>query len=109
VYIEGLIDAWQMAREVGDSERREKYRVTLVRALRSVMQLQFVDDVDLFYVVDPSKIVGGIRTTEYDNEIRCDNVQHPLMGILKILKLFEETEYEKVGGDTPVPRPDASP
>lgn len=108
VYIEGLIDAWQMARDVGDGERRDKYRVTLVRALRSMMQLQFVDDVDLFYVADPTKIVGGIRTTEYDNEIRCDNVQHPLMGILKILKLFEDKEYENVAGDAGAPAPAAS-
>ena len=81
--------------EVGDAPRRETYRVSLVRGLRSMMQLQYVDDVDMFYVTDPTKIVGGIRTTEYDNDIRCDNVQHPLMGIIKILRLFTEAEYEK--------------
>lgn len=93
VYIEGLIDAWQFARDVGDEARKEKYRVALIRGIRSMMQLQFVDDVDLFYVVDPTLIVGGIRTTEYKSDIRCDNVQHPLMGIIKVLRMFEADEY----------------
>jgi hypothetical protein len=93
VYIEGLIDAWQFAREVGDVEREERYRVALVRAVRSMMQLQFVDDVDLFYVADPTLVVGGLRTSEYDNEIRCDNVQHPLMGIIKMIRMFAPDDY----------------
>lgn len=95
VYIEGLIDAWQFAREVGDATREERYRVSLVRAIRSMMQLQFVDDVDLFYVADPTLVVGGLRTAEYDNEIRCDNVQHPLMGIIKIIRMFEADDYAR--------------
>ncbi len=97
VYIEGLIDAWRQAKDLSDATRREKYRVALVRALRSMMQLQFVDDVDTFYVADPKPVLGGLRTSEYNNDIRCDNVQHPLMGILKILKLFEEAEYRNAG------------
>jgi hypothetical protein len=73
-----------------------------------MMQLQYVDDVDMFYVTDPTKIVGGIRTTEYDSDIRCDNVQHPLMGILKILRLFEDKEYESVAGEGGTVAPVAS-
>ncbi len=97
VYIEGLIDAWQFARDVGDDARRQKYRVALIRGIRSMMQLQFVDDVDLFYVGDPKLIVGGIRTTEYKSDIRCDNVQHPLMGIIKVLRMFGADEYADAG------------
>ncbi len=97
VYIEGLIDAWQFARDLGDADRREKYRISLLRGIRSMMQLQFVDDVDMFYVEDPKYVVGGIRTSEYRNEIRCDNVQHPLMGIIKVLRMFEASEYGGAG------------
>ena len=97
VYIEGLIDAWQFARDVGDEARKEKYRVALIRALRSMMQLQFVDDVDMYYVEDPTLIAGGIRTTVYKSDIRCDNVQHPLMGIIKLLRMFEADEYGDAG------------
>jgi hypothetical protein len=57
------------------------------------MQLQFVDDVDMYYVSKRKVVQGGIRTNIFDNSIRCDNVQHPLMGIIKILRMFEQTEY----------------
>ena len=96
VYIEGLIDAFRMAREVDDKARTEAYRLALVRAMRSQLQLQFVDDVDMFYVDEAHRkwVRGGVRTTVYNNEIRCDNVQHPLMGILKVLREFGDSDYE---------------
>jgi hypothetical protein len=93
VYIEGLIDAWQLARDLGDGERRELYRLALIRGIRSMMQLQFVDDVDMFYVRDRKSVEGGIRTTLFDNRIRCDNVQHPMMGIIKVVRMFDASEY----------------
>lgn len=95
VYLEGLIDAFVLAREAGDQSRMESYRRAINRGLRSVMQLQFVDEVDMFYVSPPMRLYveGGIRTTVYDNEIRCDNVQHNYMAILKILRVFEEDDF----------------
>ena len=93
VYLEGLIDAHQMAKAVGDSGRQEKYRRSIIRGLRSVMQLTFLDDVDLYYVHQKDKVLGGVRETVYDNEIRVDNIQHNLMGILKILRDFESDDY----------------
>jgi hypothetical protein len=95
VYIEGLIDAYRMAKETGDKSRSEAYRVALVRAMRSLLQLQFVDDVDLYYIPESERryVRGGLRTTVYNNEIRIDNVQHPLMGILKVLRTFEDDDY----------------
>jgi len=95
VYLEGLIDAFELARATGDEKRSERYRQAIRRGLRSVMQLQFVDEVDMFYVPDAlrQRVRGGIRTTVYNNEIRCDNVQHNLMGTLKILQGFDEADY----------------
>jgi hypothetical protein len=93
VYIEGLIDAWQLAVAVGDKTRAESYRRALARGLRDLMQLQFVDDDDLFYVTDPEMTRGGVRTTVFRSEIRVDNVQHGLMGLLKILDLFGPDQY----------------
>ena len=93
VYLEGLIDAHQMAKAVGDSGRQEKYRRSIIRGLRSVMQLTFLDDVDLYYVHQKDKVLGGVRETVYDNEIRVDNIQHNLMAILKILRDFESDDY----------------
>ena len=98
VYLEGLIDAFQLARQTSDNKRTNAYRIAVVRGLRSVMQLQFIDDIDMFYISESKRknARGGIRTTVYDNQIRCDNVQHNLMAILKILDAFEQDDYKGI-------------
>ncbi|MEE2789455.1 MAG: hypothetical protein VX589_19105 [Myxococcota bacterium] len=93
VYIEGLIDAYQLAVFKADEVRSERYRTALIRGLRSLMQLQFFDDLDAYYISQRAQVLGGIRTTVYDNRIRVDNVQHGLMGVLKILRIFAPTDY----------------
>jgi len=93
VYLEGLIDAFVMARDTGDEERMATYRQTICRGLRSVMQLTFKDDVDMFYVTMRNRAFGGVRETVYVNEIRVDNVQHNLMGIIKILREFTDEDF----------------
>jgi hypothetical protein len=93
VYLEGLIDAFALARSIGDTKHQEKYRRAIVYGLRSSMQLQFQDDIDMFYVSNRRRLRGGIRTTVYDNAIRVDNVQHVLMGVQKILREFKESDY----------------
>ncbi len=93
VYLEGLIDAFELARRIGDHERQERYRRALVWGLRSVMQLTFLDREEAFYALAPERCVGGTRTSVYRNEVRCDNVQHSLMAILKILDRFEDADF----------------
>lgn len=93
VYLEGLIDAWRLARDTGDAARQERYRRTIVRGLRSVTQLTFLDDTDMFYVSRRAQVFGGVRTTVYDNAIRVDNVQHNLMAILKILDHLPAADF----------------
>jgi hypothetical protein len=93
VYMEGIIDAFILARDLGDDERRERYRVSLVRGLRSCMQLTYWDDDDMFFVKNKELTRGGVRTTVYNNRIRVDNVQHNLMAILKTLQNFEVADY----------------
>jgi hypothetical protein len=93
VYLEGLIDAFAMARELGMKDRAEAYRRTIVRGLRDAWQLTFKDDVDMFYTGHREYLRGGLRTTVYDNVVRIDNVQHNQMAILKILHTFEPGDY----------------
>lgn len=93
VYLEGLIDAFALAREAGDSRRVAAYRRSILLGLRSAMQLEFADDVDMFYISKRERVRGGLRTTVYDNSIRVDNVQHVLMAVQKILRTFEPTDY----------------
>lgn len=96
IYLEGLADAFRIAREAGDAKRAESYRIAILRGLRDVLQLQFADDTDMFYVPPGFRkfVAGGIRTTEYDNVIRIDNVQHNLMAMLNVLQAFRPEDYK---------------
>ena len=47
----------------------------------------------MYYVSDRDLVRGGIRETVYNNEIRCDNVQHGLMAVLEILRTFKPEDY----------------
>jgi hypothetical protein len=84
VYLEGLHEAWALAHEAGDTAREQAYRRAIWRGLRSVVQLQFKDELDMFYITRRERALGGIRTTTYDNRIRVDNVQHNLLALLGI-------------------------
>ena len=93
VYLEGLIAAYRVAEESGDVERSERYRVAIARTLRHLMQLQFADEIDMYYVSRRERVEGGLRTTEYDNRIRVDNVQHGLLGVLDVLETFSDGDF----------------
>ncbi|MDQ2065369.1 hypothetical protein Q9295_03200 [Xinfangfangia sp. CPCC 101601] len=85
VYMEGLADAWRLARRLGDTARADAYALALRRGLRSIRQLQFRDNsLDGYYISRPRAVMGGVRTEVYNNEIRVDNVQHCLLALLKI-------------------------
>lgn len=97
-YLEGLADAFALARELGDAGRVVAYRRAILRGLRSALQLQFSDEVDLFYVSQRERVRGALRTTEYNNEIRIDNVQHMLMAVYKVMALFRPEDYRSSPG-----------
>jgi len=86
VYLEGLIDAFRVARSIGDEVRALRYALTIRRGLRNVMQLQYSTSYECSAYADGAMAFGGVRTTEYNNVIRIDNVQHNLMAVLKILQ-----------------------
>ena len=95
VYLEGLLDAYKLADETDDLHRKSSYKKAILQGLRSVMQLQFTNEVDMFYISDRNRarVKGGIRTTVYNNQIRCDNVQHNLIALLKVLRYFNENDF----------------
>ena len=87
VYLEGLADALRFAEAAGDQGRAARYREVIWRGLRSLRQLQFKDDDELFYIRRRRPVLGGVRTEAYDNTIRVDNVQHGLMALLKLERM----------------------
>ena len=86
-YLEGLVDALRLAEAVGDGARAARYERAIRHGFRSLMQLQFADDIDTYYVGAANRryVDGGLRTTVYDNRIRVDNVAHGLAAALKYL------------------------
>lgn len=94
VYMEGLIEAWSLARQLGDRRRADSYHKALVRAARSLRQLQYRDDLSMFYLHRKARAAGGIRTSVFNNEIRIDNVQHGLMALWKMLDRFTPADFE---------------
>lgn len=93
VYLEGLIDAFELARHYGDKPREAAYRRAILRGARSLARLQFKTDDDMFYISQRQRVEGGIRTETYNNEIRVDNVQHGLMGLQRVLERFTAGDY----------------
>ena len=93
VYLEGLIDAYRLAQANRQPARAERYRRSILGGIRSSMQLEFGDEVDMFFVSKRDAVRGGLRTTVYNNEIRVDNVQHTLMGLFKVLETFSEEDF----------------
>jgi hypothetical protein len=105
VYLEGLADAYQLAVQTGDTHRASQYQQVIWRGLRSIRQLQFRDDIDLFYISKPERVHGGIRTAVYDNVIRVDNVQHCLLAALKLLQLPDFTQPHAGTANLHTPQP----
>jgi hypothetical protein len=93
VYLEGLIDAFSLAKQLKDEQRMNSYRWAIVRGLRSIAQLTFKDNADMFYAAKRNRLRGGVRTTEYNNIVRIDNVQHCLMAIHKVFDVFSDEDF----------------
>ncbi|MDP9651469.1 hypothetical protein [Paraburkholderia caledonica] len=87
VYMEGLCDALALAIALGQEERAEKYTMAIKRGLRNIMQLQFSQIAEIPSAAKSFRTLGGVRTTEYNNVIRVDNVQHNYLAMQKILSL----------------------
>ena len=87
-----MAEAYRVARAVHDTKRANRYRGAMLKGFRHVLQLQFADDTDMYYVPDEQKVHvrGGIRTTVYDNRIRCDNVQHNVIAMIKAIEVLRD-------------------
>ena len=84
-YMEGLADAAAFARALGDHARTLAYERALSRGLRSLRQMQFRDERDMFYVSKRKRVLGALRTEVYDNAVRVDSAAHALLAAIKIL------------------------
>ena len=84
VYTEGLADAYRLASELGDAKRVHAYAYGIQWGLRSLFQLQFIPE-SSFYLKNLPAVLGGVRTTVNNSNIRVDNTQHSTMAFLNFL------------------------
>jgi hypothetical protein len=94
VYLEGLGEAFRIARLTGDQARQVAYRRAILRGLRSLAQLTYKGDLDMCFHAKRKRLLGGVRTCEYNNIIRVDNVQHSVMAILSVLSIFDASDWD---------------
>jgi hypothetical protein len=93
VYLEGLGEALRLARSIGDFDRVNSYRVAILRGLRSLMQLTYKSSLDFSFISKRESLLGGVRTSEYNNIVRIDNVQHSIMALLTTLDVFSADDW----------------
>jgi hypothetical protein len=94
VYLEGLVDALVLVKEVGDTVRAASYKQAIERGIRSLAQLQYRDDLDAYYVCKKERVIGALRTESANNEIRIDNLQHGVMALLKYRDLDRDVDFD---------------
>ena len=87
LYLQSLVEAYRLAVQNQDLARANTYELAIWRGLRNIRQLQFKDDVDMFYIKQQAQVRGAVRRRVYDNRIRIDNVQQSLIALLKLSEL----------------------
>ena len=107
VMIESLVEAYRVARKLGDKERATRYREAIRMGNRFLLQCQYRPE-NMFTAPDPARTLGGVRTSLYDSSVRIDAVQHTacaLQGTLEHL-LTGQAGVEKEEGKTEKPEGD---
>jgi len=96
VYLEGIGDAYRVAKSSYDSERTAKYYTCLKAGIEWVLTVQFRKKSQL---ACPNRGFGGFHrgfevSDAYD--VRIDSVQHAISAILRVLREFSDVEIESI-------------
>jgi hypothetical protein len=75
-------DAYIVALVLNDTFHKEKYIEAIKIGTRFILQTQFTQQ-NSFYVENPSRTIGGFRTSLTDNTLRIDNTQHAALALIK--------------------------
>lgn len=83
-YLEGIADAYELAKISGDDNHMSKYQKASALAARFVMQTQYTTD-NTFYLEDTTKVLGGFRQSLTNNQQRNDYTQHATLSLIKMI------------------------
>ncbi|GEM_PF-3555559 len=96
VCVQGLVDGFALARELGDRERADRYRTAIVWGLRRLLQLQIRGDLDTWCMPAPSRATGGIRTREDEAAVRIEGHAGAVRAFSRALAVLTEDDYRLV-------------
>jgi hypothetical protein len=81
-YAEALVEAWLLARRVGDADRAQQYGEALRRALVFLSRLQYrAEDVEHFSPAYRPQLIGSFHASLSNGTVRIDFTQHALMAM----------------------------
>jgi hypothetical protein len=100
-HVSQLSKAFNMARAQGDANRENHYRLAIIQGLRSLLQVQFDQDIEMFFMPDGLKknVRGGLRHTVYDNRINAEAVIESIAAFTAALNAFTPADYEMPSPD----------
>lgn len=87
VYTEGLCYAYEIAARSNEYERMFEYKKAVFLGAHNLINLQF-NGPDMYYIQNPERVEGAIRTSEDNSSIRVDNTQHMIDAFHQILSVF---------------------
>lgn len=91
VYLEGLLYAYELAKETGEGWRARAYLEAIELSSTRLVRLQY-QTVEPNFETDPITYLGGIPVREDNPKIRVDTVQHTLDAFEKYLAVFGESD-----------------
>jgi hypothetical protein len=94
VFTEGLAYAYRLAVLLNDSTRASTYRESILRSFENLERLQFTDE-KMYYLSQPERVEGAMRTSITNNIVRVDNTQHMLDAVGAFLD-FEGRPHEEI-------------
>ncbi|MBN1539614.1 MAG: hypothetical protein JW939_05670, partial [Candidatus Thermoplasmatota archaeon] len=82
--VEGVVDSYLLARRTNDTERMERYGLTMEYCAFFLINLQY-DDEEALEFPRPQKVKGGTPLSYNEDNIRIDYVQHAVVVMAKIM------------------------
>jgi hypothetical protein len=87
VYAEGVVHAYELADEMGDTERVDCYGNFVKEGLAAVMELQFTEENNFGKPNHELPAVGGFLGNGTSNNMRVDRNQHASLALMKAVQL----------------------
>lgn len=81
--LEGLVDAYALAKSLGDTQHIRSYENSVNLARDFVLRSQYTK-ADTLMLKHPARAIGGFKASLKDPRIRVDYTQHAVMALIKL-------------------------